>query len=58
MIKSVDFYPIVLNVGSGELIPTMLLGRFTGKVSGLFLAEICGIGFRLRMHSECFSISV
>jgi hypothetical protein len=37
---------MVLKIESGELIPAMLLGRFTGKVSGLILAEICGIGFR------------
>lgn len=30
----------------GELVHTMLLGRFTDKISGLLLAEICGIGFR------------
>jgi len=42
----VDLCTMILKIGSGELIPTMLLGTFTYKVSGLFLAEICGIGFR------------
>jgi hypothetical protein len=37
---------MVLKIRSGELIPTILFGRFTGKLLGLLLAEICDTGFR------------